>query len=133
METRTANIRSNLLLGALLILMAGMSWKLIDNMRLHQQLVLDRAELRHVKYGMLNADKWAQQVGAIVEKKVEELELRGEQRESMKRSLERILDTLITEADRYIRAQHISGNWWDRATGRIKEGMRNTLMDVDTI
>ena len=133
METRTERIRSNLLLGALLILMAGMSWKLIDYQRLHQQLVQDRAELRHIRYGMLNADKWVQQVSAIVDKKVKELELRGEQRESMKRALERMLDTLITEADRYIRAQHISGNWWDRTTGRVKEGMRNTLMDVDTI
>jgi hypothetical protein len=133
METRTDKFRSNLLLGTLFILMAGMSWKLIDNMRLHQQLVQDRAELRDVRYGMLNADKWVQQISAILEKKVKELELKGEERESMKRALERILDTLITEADRHIREQHTSGNWWDRTTGRIKEGMRNTLMDVDTI
>lgn len=133
MENRIAKTGTNVLLGALLILMAGISWKLIDNLRLHQQLVQDRAELRDVRYGMLNADKWVHQISAILEIKVKELELRGEQRESMKRALERILDTLITEADRYIREQHTSGNWWDRTTGRIKEGMRNTLMDVDTI
>jgi hypothetical protein len=51
----------------------------------------------------------------------------------MKRALERILDTLITETDHYIRLQHTTGNWWDRTTGRIKESMRNTLMDIDTV
>lgn len=133
MRDRNAFIGSNLLLSVLLMLMAAFAWKLIDNLHLHQQLVLDRAELRHVKYGMLNADKWIYQVSEIVEKKVRELELRGEARESMKRALEQILDTLITETDRYIREQHTSGNWWDRTTGRIKEGVRGAVMDVETI
>jgi hypothetical protein len=113
--------------------MATLSWQLIHNLRTHQQLVQDRAELQHVKYGMLNADRWVEQVSVIVEKKVRELELRGEQRESMKRALERMLDTLLTEADRYIRAQHTSGDWWDRTTGRVKEGIRNSVMDIDTV
>lgn len=126
-------IRTNLLLGILLVLMATLAWELIGNLRMHQQLVLDRAELRHVKYGMLNADKWVHQVSEIVEKKVRELELRGEARESMKQALEQILDTLITETDRYIREQHTSGNWWDRTTGKIKEGIRGAVMDVDTV
>jgi hypothetical protein len=121
------------LLVALLVLMAALSWQLIGNLRTHQQLVQDRAELRHVKYGMLNADQWVAQVTVIVEKKVRELEIRGEQRESMKRALERILDTLITETDRYIREQHSSGDWWDRTTGRIKEGLRNVAMDIETV
>ncbi len=133
MKYRGATIRINLLLGALLVLMGVLAWNLIGNLRLHQQLVLDRAELRHVKYGMLNADKWVQQVGEIVEKKVRELELRGEARESMKQALEEILETLITETDRYLREQHTSGNWWDRTTGKLKEGVRGAVMDIDTI
>lgn len=128
-----STVGTNALLSALLLLMAVLSWKLIDNLKLHQELVLDRAELRHVKFGMLNADKWVYQVSEIVEKKVRELELRGEARESMKRALEKILDTLITEIDRFIREQHTSGNWWDRTTGKFKEGVRGAVMDVETI
>jgi hypothetical protein len=133
MHSGSGTLATQWLLVALLVLMAALSWKLIGNLRTHQQLVQDRAELRHVKYGMLNADQWVAQVTVIVEKKVRELEIRGEQRESMKRALERILDTLITETDRYIREQHSSGDWWDRTTGRIKEGLRNVAMDIETV
>lgn len=133
MNTGSGTLLTHSLLGALLVLMAALSWNLIGNLRTHQQLVQDRAELRHVKYGMLNADEWVAQVSVIVEKKVRALEIRGEQRASMKRALERILDTLITEIDRHIRERHTSGNWWDRTTGRIKEGLRNAAMDLDDV
>lgn len=133
MNIRFRTIGLHALLSGLLLLTAALSWQLVRDLRAHQQLVQDRAELRHVKYGMLNADQWVRKAGVIIEKKVRELELRGEQRESMKRALERILDTLLTEADRYIREQHTTGNWWDRTTGRIKEGIRNTVMDIDTV
>jgi hypothetical protein len=125
--------RTNMLLASLLSLMVVLAMNLIGLLHQHQQLVQDRAELRHVRYGMLNADKWVQQASEIVEQRVRELQLRGEQREAMKRALERILDTLITEADRQLRLQHTSGDWWDRTTGKIKESLRGTLMDVDTI
>jgi len=133
MNLRTGTIAIHILLSGLLVVTAALSWQLVRDLRAHQQLVQDRAELRHVKYGMLNADQWVRQVSVIVEKKIRELELRGEQRESMKRALERILDTLLTEADRYIREQHTSGNWWDRTTGRLKEGIRNAVMDIETV
>jgi len=102
-------------------------------LREHQVLVQDRAELRHVRYGMLNADKWVRQVSEIVEQKIEEIEIRGEKREAMKKALERILDTLITEADLYLRLQNTSGNWWDRTTGKVKESLRGSLMDIETV
>lgn len=133
MNTGRGIVGTNLLLSAAVVLMAVLSWQLIQDLRLRQQFVQDHAEIRHVKYGMLNADKWVEQIGSIIEDKVRELELRGEQRESIKRALERILDTLLTEADRHLREQHSQGNWWDRTTGRLKEGIRNAVMDIDTI
>lgn len=131
--TPTETARTNILLASLLLLMAVLTTNLINLLHQHQQLVQDRAELRHVRYGMLNADKWVSQASEIVEQRVREIELRGEQREAMKKALERILDTLITEADRQLKLQHTSGDWWDRTTGKIKESLRGTLMDVDTI
>jgi len=132
-NTSSGTRATQLGLVVVLVLMATLSWKLIDNLRTHQQLVQDRAELRHVKYGMLNADQWVAQVSVIVEKKVQDLKIRGESRAALKRALERILDTLITEADRYIREQHNSGNWWNRTTGRVKERLRKAAMDTETL
>jgi hypothetical protein len=113
--------------------MAVLSGQLIHELKDHQRLVTELAELRHVRYGMLNADKWVRQVSEIIEQRIQEIELDGEKRASAKAALERLLETLLTEADRYLREQHTSGNWWQRSTGRMKEGLRNTLMDIDTV
>ncbi len=126
-------LRVNVLLGGLLALMTLASWQLIVSLQTQQQLSQDRSELRHVRYGMLNADIWVQQVSGIVEQKILEMQIQGEERAALKRALERILDTLLTAADQQMRLHHSSGDWWDRTTGRIKESMRNTLMDIDTI
>lgn len=126
-------LTSNILLSSLLVLMVVLSWQLIGLLRYHQLLVTDLAELRHVRYGMLNANHWVQQISNIVEIKIQEIDLDGEKRVAAKAAIENILDTLLTAADQYIREQHTSGDWWDRTTGRVKESMRNTLMDIDTV
>ena len=120
-------------LALVLGLMAWLSVQLIQDLRTHQRLAQDLAELRDVKYGMLNADVWAKQVSVIVQKKIKAVDIHGSNRANMKRALERILDKVITEADRQVRKQHRKGDWWDRTTGKIKEGMRNALVDIDTV
>jgi hypothetical protein len=73
-----------------------------------------------------------EQVSVIVEEEGPRTRTHGEQRE-LRKGAGRMLDTPIAEADRYIRAQHTSGDWWDRTTGRVKEGIRNSVMDIDTV
>lgn len=123
----------NLLLLMLILLMAFCSYQLIERLQYHQTLVEDRAELRHVKYGMLNANTWVRQVSRILEAKIQALEIEGENREALKKVVERMLDTFITEADRHIRKQHKQGDWWDRTTGSIKESVRSSLVDIETV
>ena len=124
------NLYINIGLALVLGLMAWMSVQLIQDLRSHQRLAQDLAELRDVKYGMLNADAWVRQVSVIVQKKIQSVEIHGANRENMKRALERILDKVITEADRQVRKQHRKGDWWDRTTGKIKEGMRLSLIHI---
>lgn len=127
------NIRINVGLALLLGLMVWFSVQLIQDLRTHQRLGQDLAELRDIKYGMLNADTWVKQINAIVLDKIQSIEINGNNRENMKRALERILEKLIVEADRQIRRQHRSGDWWDRTTGKIKESVRNALVDIETV
>lgn len=120
----------------LLVLLAMMGWctlQLIGELKTHQRLSQDLAELRDVKYGMLNANVWVRQVTDIVQKEIQTLEVDKQNRARLKKALERILDTVITEVDRQIQRQHRSGDWWDRTTGQIKESVRNTVMDVETV
>ncbi|HET6565340.1 MAG TPA: paraquat-inducible protein A [Xanthomonadales bacterium] len=124
---------TNVLLASLLLLMTVLSLQLIGLLRYHQLLITDLAELRHVRYGMLNANHWVQQISDIVEIKIREIDLEGEKRAAAKAAIENILDTMLTAADQYVREQNATGDWWDRTTGRIKESMRNTLMDIETV
>lgn len=130
---KTRPLTTNILLTSLLVLMVVLSWQLIGLLRYHQLLVTDLAELRHVRYGMLNANHWVRQISNIVEIKIQEIDLEGEKRVAAKAAIENILDTLLTAADNYIREKHTTGDWWDRTTGRVKESMRNTMMDIDTV
>ncbi|MDX1496802.1 MAG: paraquat-inducible protein A [Salinisphaeraceae bacterium] len=132
-KTIAATHRINALMLILLSMMTWYSWQLIQELRAHQQLAQDLAELRDVKYGLLDANKWVYQVTDIVQQEIQTLDINPENRAQLKKALERILDTLITEADKHVRRQHRKGDWWDRTTGKIKESVRNTLMDVETV
>lgn len=132
-KTITAAHRINILLLIMLGIMSWYSWQLIHELRTHQRLAQDLAELRDVKYGLLDANKWVNQVTDIVQQEIQTLDFDSENRVRLKKALERILDTLITEADKHVRQQHRKGDWWDRTTGKIKERVRNTLMDVETV
>lgn len=123
----------NIMLLLVTAVMAAYSFQLIQRLQTHQTLVEDRAELRHVKYGMLNADVWVRQVSKIVEAKIQALEIEDQSRAQLKSALERILDTLITEADRHVRRQSQQGDWWDRATGAMRESLRQALVDIETV
>ena len=115
-------------LALLLVSIAALGAQLIVTLSAHQHLRTDIAELDDVKYGLLNADVWVSRVTAIIEKKVNEFELTGENRAAVKKVLERMLDVLITQADLYVRQQHAAG-----FTGTIKESIREKLIDVDEV
>ena len=130
----TVSAVTNLAMALILLAMTWLSSQLILELKEHQQLAQDLAELRDVKYGMLNANVWVQQVTDIVEQEIYQLDIDGSNRERLKKALERILDTVLTEADKQVRRQHLSGDdWWDRTTGKIKEGVRQSLMDIETV
>ncbi|HUP92682.1 MAG TPA: paraquat-inducible protein A [Solimonas sp.] len=118
-----------LLLGAIAVL----SVQLIGTLRGQQRVAQDRAELNNVKYELLNADAWVAQLTVILDKKVREFHLTPENRGAVKSGLERMLDTLITEADRHIRAQKTRGTWWKRTTGKVKQDVQDALVDVKEV
>ena len=57
----------NAVLMLLLIVITLMAVQVTDTLRARQQMALDLAEVKDVKYGLLNADVWVQQVTAIID------------------------------------------------------------------
>lgn len=120
-------------LALVLIAIIVLAVQLIGTLRTHQGMSEDRAEINNVKYGMLNADVWVQQVTAIIEKKINEFELTPEKRGAVKATLERMLDVLVTEADRHMRKQTKKGNWWERTTSAVKQDVKDSFVDIEEI
>ncbi|MEK6805022.1 MAG: paraquat-inducible protein A [Pseudomonadota bacterium] len=121
-------------LALLLAVIVGLSMQLIATLQTHQRLSEDLAELNKAKYGLLNADAWVEQVAAIIEKKINEFEITPDTRASLKLNLQRMLDTLITEADRFMRLQtkkeSESGDWWGRTKGKVKLNVMERFVDI---
>ncbi len=124
-------------LALLLAVIMGLAAQLIVTLREQQRMSSDLAELNDAKYGLLNADVWLDQVSAIIEYKINTFEITPQNRAAIKRSLVRMLDVLITEADRYMRMQtkreSQTGGWWKRAKGKVKLTVQDRLVNVDEI
>lgn len=131
---RHNNLLVSILLTLLLSCAALLASELITSLRQQQQLSQELAELDDVKYGLLNASRWVEHVSVILEKKIREFELTPQNRAALKRSLNRILDTLIIEVDRYMRRQNLKGKgWWDSTRGKLKQSLQDIFIDIDGI
>ena len=75
-----------------------------------QRLKTDLAEINHIRYGLLNADEWSDQLATILSLKIIEFKLTPESRERVLRNLEIMLYELIDDVEEIM----TSGN-----TGRL--------------
>ncbi len=116
-------------LALLLAVIAGLGVQLIGTLRAHQKMRTDLAELQNVKFGLLNADAWVGQVTAIIEKKINEFRLTPQNRQSLKATLEKMLDVVITQADQRLRKEKAKAP----LKARLKEDVREKLMDMDQV
>src|SRR6185437_3221926 len=94
--------RIRIALGVLLLAIAGFSvWQTIDILGARRDLRTDLAELNHVRYGVLNADRWVAQMVPILEAQIDALDLTATTGPSLKptivNALNRLLDRLQTQ------------------------------------
>jgi hypothetical protein len=121
---------ANALLGALLIAIAVLALQLIGSLRAHERMRMDLAEINDIKYGLLNADAWVQQVSGIIEKKINEFRLTPEKRKALKPMLEKMLDVFVTQADLYLRKHKKDQK---KMMQRAKENVRQKIMDMEQV
>lgn len=101
--------------------------QMIGLARENQELKTDLAELNHIRYGLLNADEWRDQVTLIVGKKILEMDLAPENREELQHSLENIMYGLLDDLEILIR-ERTSGQF--SAMKRMVAGM---VIDVNQL
>lgn len=94
----------------------------------------DLAELDDVRYGLLDADNWVEQISAILERHIDGFELTDENRPLIKRNVERVLDRLLLEIDDYQRRRNqVTGSWVERVQGALRQGVQDLVLDFDEL
>lgn len=113
-----------------LIIMIYVSIQLISSGERAKTYKADYAELHSVAYGMFNSDIWTTKISQIVDTKIETFELNTNNREDVKGYVEKIIDTLVLEAERVVRERnHESRGFFDSLVGSTKQMITDSIID----
>ena len=95
--------------GAILLLpVIWFTWLTVDGLAARRQLRTDLAELTHVRYGLLSADRWRDIILPILNAQVDGLDLKG-QSKSLRPTVERALNALLANIKTQITSPNPKG------------------------
>jgi hypothetical protein len=117
--------------GVLLVFMMTFAMNLIELGKEARVYKTDYAELHSVAYGMFNSDIWTAKITEIVDTKIKEFDFNTTNRKEIKGYISKIIDTLITEADRAVR-EHNQGKrgFFDSIVGSTKQMITDSILDI---
>ena len=117
---------------ALLSATAVLTYRLDIAMHANRQRRIDLAEIRHIRYGLLNANVWAERLAPIFSKKIAAFDLTGN-KEALRPSVERMVNRMIVQSGEIMGEQ--IGN--DKALGLfaapIKQFLTNNLLKPENV
>ncbi len=124
----------SLISAMLLLVIAVSTYRLILELRALQQVQLQRAELQDVRYGLLDAEVWVDQLSVILAERIQQFELTEQNRPQIKRNLEVVLDRMLAEVEQVLRRRNAEGDSWiDRLQGSLRQGVQDWLVDFDQL
>src|SRR6185436_3431396 len=83
---------------ALLSATAVLTYRLDIAMHANRQRRIDLAEIRHIRYGLLNANVWAERLAPIFSKKIEAFDLTTVDKAALRPSIEKMVSRMIVQA-----------------------------------
>lgn len=120
MNNTIRNILSVILLGAICFF----SLQIISESKKRQTIVIENAEIKNIKYGLLSVHSWKKQVSEILAKKVREFDLTTENRRELKSSIQNALYKLLDEVSEIMEERRNEGG----AFRRFFTGLFQTLV-----
>ena len=97
------------------------TWLTIDGLSSRRKLRTELAEISHVRYGLLSADRWVEKIAPILEAKIDALDLKAEARSNLRPAVENALYRLLADVKEKASAKDSQG-----AGGLLGQG--NALM-----
>lgn len=119
----------NSLLVVILLLCIGFSWRIHEVGQQRQKLRTDQAEIMHITYGMFDPSQWKVMIMAIMELKIEEFELSGENKAQVRKRVIDLMNGLLTKVEDVVK----ESNKEKGIGGAVKQGLFNFLVDIDAL
>ncbi len=91
------------------------------------ELKKDYSTINNIQYGLLSVDRWRDNITEIVNTQIDEFQFNGNQQDTLKKEINKILNSLITQADEMINEKQ------KNVGGKLKKFAFNTLVNVDKI
>jgi hypothetical protein len=90
--------RLRLAVGIVLLGAAAMlTWKTIDGLAARRQLRTELAEISHVRYDLLNADRWVHELTPILDKQIDALDLSAANAAGLRPMVQNALNALLDD------------------------------------
>src|SRR5215471_15895419 len=83
---------------ALLSATAVLTYRLDIAMHANRQRRTDLAEIRHIRYGLLNANLWAERLAPIFSKKIDAFDLTSGDKNALRPSVEKMVYRMIVQS-----------------------------------
>jgi hypothetical protein len=84
--------------GILLLAAAGYSVRqTLDVLSARRMLQMDLAEISHVRYGLLNADRWVEKIVPVLDARIDELDLTASNRATLRPTVIKALNRLLDQ------------------------------------
>ena len=93
----------------LLIACAGLTYPLDIAMHANRDIRIDLAEVRHIRYDLLNANVWADRIAPMFSKRIEAFDLSAADRDALRPSVANMVERMIRQAGDMMGKQ-IAGN-----------------------
>src|SRR5580700_8125619 len=113
-----------LVAGVLLLAAAAVfTWLTIEGLSARRKVRTELAEISHVRYGLLNTDRWVEKIVPVLEANIDALDLKAANRASLRPTVENALYRLLDDVKQKMSAKSSPG-----AAGGAFLGQGNALM-----
>ena len=93
--------------GVLLLPAAIMfTWLTIDGLSARRRLRTELAEISHVRYGLLNADRWMEKIMPILDANIDRLDMKAASRASLRPTVVKALYRLLDDVKEKMSAKN---------------------------
>src|SRR5262245_42049720 len=118
---------------ALLSVMAVLPYRVDIAMHMNRQRRIDLAEIRHIRYGLLNANVWAERLAPIFSKKIAAIDLTSGDKDALRPSIEKMVNRMIVQSGEMIGEQIGKDKALGVFAGPIKQFLTNTLLKTENL